>query len=101
MENPILKGRIADILWLRGQGFEYAKTAISYFTQYPISESNWHEGSSEVWERTIRMLLKFGKGMQTEFSVVQDKITAVFFSLEYTKNGYIYLKKEMHLCVKF
>ena len=89
-DNFILKSRIADILWLRGQGFDYAKMAIKCFMQYPIEEASWHDGASEVWERTIRMLLKFGKGMQTEFNEVRDKITSTFFSLEYIKNRYIF-----------
>ena len=49
-ENNILKGRIADILWLRGQGFEYAKTAISCFRQYPKTEETWYDGAADVWE---------------------------------------------------
>ena len=89
-ENNILKGRIADILWLRGQGFEYAKTAISCFRQYPKTEETWYDGAADVWERTIRMLLRFGRGLQAEFEAVQRDFFSLFLSLPYVKTGYIF-----------
>ena len=89
-ENYILKGRIADILWLRGQGFDYAKMAVSCFLQYPKIEETWYDGTADVWERTIRMLLKFGKGLQTEFDAVKQDFSSLFLSLPYTKTGYIF-----------
>ena len=89
-ENYILKGRIADILWLRGQKFNYAKMAISCFLQYPKTEKTWYDGTADVWERTIRMLLKFGKGLQTEFDAVKQDFSSLFLSLPYTKTRYIF-----------
>lgn len=89
-ENYVLKGRIADILWLRGKEFEYAKMAIACFKQYPMTEMTWYDDSSKVWERTIRMLLKFGKGLQAEFDAVQHDFSSLFLSLAYIKTGYIF-----------
>lgn len=55
IEQPILKARFADLLWLRAnpKSISYAHAAIESYIALPIEEETWHIDIKECWERAV------------------------------------------------
>ncbi|ACE83553.1 conserved hypothetical protein [Cellvibrio japonicus Ueda107] len=82
--NPILKARIADLLWhlQRPRNIRFALTAIDCYRSIPLERAGWISGNDKCWERAISLcrMLKEGAGdrlAQIETSILQRINTAV------------------------
>ncbi|EMW8916552.1 MULTISPECIES: DUF4209 domain-containing protein [Enterobacter cloacae complex] len=57
IDFPILKARLADILWLckRPRRVEHARIVISSYLALPITSEEWKKGEQLCWERAIAL----------------------------------------------
>ena len=55
IENPLLKARLADLVWVRNKslGVKYALNAIDSYIQLPIDVDTWFGDGEQCWQRAI------------------------------------------------
>lgn len=60
VNEPLLKARIADILWLlrRPRNPKHAEVAICEYISIGIDEKTWNIGGKDNWERAARLALQ-------------------------------------------
>lgn len=76
ISEPLLKARLADLLWLlrKPKNPEHAKIAIDSYISQPIDDEAWLRGLNDCWERAARLCL------QTRDFDRLEKIKARLFS---------------------
>ncbi len=66
IDEPWLKARIADLVWLKGRPreVEFALAAIDAYRSIPLETGTWVHGGRECWERatSLARMLKAGAG---------------------------------------
>lgn len=66
MDDPWLKARLADLIWLKGRprDVKFALAAIDAYQSIPLDTETWVRGGHECWERAISLarMLKAGSG---------------------------------------
>jgi hypothetical protein len=57
IESPLLKARLADLLWLRVNPKKaiYARAAIDSYLEQPINSDTWYADIGDCWTRAIRL----------------------------------------------
>ena len=57
IDNSILKGRLADLVWCKGKprDVKFALTAIDSYTQLSLDMDTWIKDGHQCWERAIRL----------------------------------------------
>lgn len=60
IEHPLLKARVADLLWLLGKQrrVEYAITAVDSYRTIPIASNTFRSTALKCWERAARLCLQ-------------------------------------------
>ena len=55
IDSPLLKGRLADLVWVRNKslGVKYALNAIDSYMQLPIGVDTWFGDGEQCWRRAI------------------------------------------------
>ena len=78
-ENPLIKARVADILWVNRKLTKYerpirfAKTALAGYCDIKVNQELWFEGrNEEVWFRAIELALSL-KSEGHEYIVALEK----------------------------
>ena len=62
IEDPWLKGRLADLVWLIKRDFKSALTAVDSYRLIPLDAETWMEMGRDCWKRAISLTLSLGKG---------------------------------------
>lgn len=64
IDHPLLKARLADLLWLVGKPrhVQHALAAIDAYRAVPLEPDHWIRGGQECWERAFALALTLGKG---------------------------------------
>jgi hypothetical protein len=77
-DNPWLKARLADLVWLlqRKMGAQFALDAIDAYLAIPIRVS----GGLECWKRAISLTLMLGSGAGERIKETEDVIVTTFES---------------------
>jgi len=72
IEEPWLKARLADLLWLlrKPKKPEHAKAAIDSYTSHLIDDETWHRDVDDCWERAVRIR---GNGVRSPISRFKSK----------------------------
>lgn len=57
MDEPLVKARFADLLWLRvnPKKVKHVHAAIQHYLMLPIDPETWHSDIGSCWERCIRL----------------------------------------------
>lgn len=60
IDNHLIKGRIADLLWYcrKPKSPDHARIAIASYTSLPIDPMHWQGDFARCWERAIRLCLQ-------------------------------------------
>ena len=60
INEPWLRARIADLLWLlrKPKNPEHAKAAIDSYVFQPIDDETWHRDVNDCWERAARLCMQ-------------------------------------------
>lgn len=64
IDHPLLKARLADLLWLVGKprNVQHALAAIDAYRAVPLEPDHWIRDGQECWERAFALALTLGKG---------------------------------------
>lgn len=83
IDIPLLKARLADLLWLRKRpkSVEHARIVISSYLALPITSEQWTKGEQLCWERAI--VLSFQIKNFTSIEIIRQRfIEALTLSYE-------------------
>ncbi|EDT6762408.1 DUF4209 domain-containing protein [Salmonella enterica subsp. enterica] len=83
IDIPLLKARLADLLWLRKRpkSVEHARIVISSYVALPITSEQWTKGEQLCWERAI--VLSFQIKNFTSIEIIRQRfIEALTLSYE-------------------
>lgn len=75
IDSPLLKARLADLLWLRKRprSVEHARIVISSYLALPITSEEWTKGGQLCWERAIA--LSFQIKDFTSIEIIKQRFT--------------------------
>ncbi|EEJ1164992.1 hypothetical protein GQB51_004912, partial [Salmonella enterica] len=75
IDFPLLKARLADLLWLRKRprSVEHARIVISSYLALPITSEEWTKGGQLCWERAIA--LSFQVKDFTTIDIIKQRLT--------------------------
>ncbi|MGS3377060.1 DUF7380 domain-containing protein, partial [Klebsiella pneumoniae] len=90
LNEPWLKSRLADILWLlkRPRNIEYAKLAITSYISLPIDGATWVCDVNKCWERAARLCIQI-KWLEKLKEIKESLFLA--FCLEYPTEKFMAL----------
>ena len=72
IQNPWLKSRLADVLWIRRHDYRDALIAVDAYRQVPLGEARSFDGL-ECWKRALRLVHTLERGAGNRLSdMVQD-----------------------------
>ncbi len=76
VDEPALKARLADLLWVRGVpgAFRFALEAIDSYTQAPPSPDTWFRDGEECWKRAISLSCMVGKASGNRLDKIESSI---------------------------
>ncbi|HCE5838035.1 TPA: DUF4209 domain-containing protein [Pseudomonas aeruginosa] len=76
VDDPLLKARLADLLWLVGspRDIKHALAAIDAYRVLPLSPNTWSRGSQECWERGVVLAQMVGKGGGDRLATLQQRV---------------------------
>ncbi len=62
IDNPLLKGRLADLVWIRGlpRDATFALAAIDTYMQVPLDVDAWFRDGERCWQRAIGLSYMIG-----------------------------------------
>lgn len=91
VNEPCLKARLADLLWLlrKPKNPEHAKTAIDTYVSQQIDDESWNHDVIYCWERAARLCMQI-----TDFdrlSTIKDQLFSAFHS-EYPRSKFMILR---------
>ena len=78
VEDPWLKGRLADLVWLIKRDFKAALTAVDSYRLIPLDFENWMEMGKDCWKRAISLTLSLGKGAGNRRAEMSVKLIEAF-----------------------
>lgn len=78
IDEPMLKGRLADILWLcrKPKNPSHARIAIEVYISHPIQVDTWRRDIDKCWERASRLCLQIKD--YKKLKVIEEQIYAAF-----------------------
>ena len=76
IDNPRLKARLADLVWLRQRPREvkFALTAIGSYRSLPLDAETWAADGYDCWQRAIRLARMLGKGAGNHLAEMEAEI---------------------------
>ncbi|WP_430962265.1 DUF7380 domain-containing protein, partial [Pseudomonas aeruginosa] len=76
VDDPLLKARLADLLWLVGdpRDINHALSAIDAYRVLPLSPDTWSRGGQECWERGLVLAQMVGKGGGERLATLQQRV---------------------------
>jgi hypothetical protein len=90
IDEPMLKGRLADILWLcrKPKDPSHARIAIEAYTSHTIQIDTWRRGIDKCWERASRLCLQIKDNKKLE--AIEEQLYAAF-QVEYPESPFMLL----------
>jgi len=88
IDEPMLRGRLADILWLckKPKDPHYARIAIDAYISYPIKTDTWRRDIDKCWERASRLCLQIKD--YTKIEAIEEQLYAAF-QLDYPESPFM------------
>lgn len=90
VNEPWLKARLADLLWLlrKTKNPEHAKIAIDSYTSQLIDDETWHHDVKDCWERAARLCMQIRD--LDRLSAIKSRLFSAFNS-EYPRSKFMTL----------
>jgi hypothetical protein len=91
IDEPLLRARIADILWTknRKRGFKFALMAIDAYCQIKIKLESYYE-EIKYWKRALELALRLKEGAADKVKNIEDSLINKLKESS-TENGYLSL----------
>ena len=88
VEDPWMKARIADLLWLRQtpRNPKFALEAIDAYRSTPLNGETWASGVLDCWRRAISLSIMLGKGAGNRLSEMERAVWSLFSSTTAKEN---------------
>jgi len=96
LEEPWLKARLADLLWLCStpKNPDHAGVAIRSYLAHPINSKSWNRDVGKCWERAARLAMQIGE--RKKIDDIKNKLFQAF-KLEYPDCMYMPFWLARHL----
>ena len=78
IDDPWLRARLADLVWLRKRKVKFAFEAIDAYQLIPLDGKMWKHGARDCWERAIRLARMLGRGADDRLKEMERKIIESF-----------------------
>ena len=81
-DDPWLKARLADLVWLKQspRNHQFALAAIDSYRTIPLDTETWLRGGEQCWKRAISLIRTLGAGAGDRLAETEASILAVFRS---------------------
>ena len=82
VDDPWLKARIADLLWLRRSPPDprFALAAVDAYRSIPLDGKTWAAGALDCWQRAISLSMMLREGAGDRLSQMENDVSSLFFS---------------------
>ena len=89
IKDPLVKGRIADVVWLEGKprNYKFALMAIESYTEVPIDSSSWFGTGEDNWKRALSLARILGDTASTLLAKIESSLMASLVAAQAT-DGY-------------
>ena len=89
IDNPFLKGRLADLVWnsQKLRKIEFALAAIDSYTKVPLDADTWFSDGKQCWQRAISLSRMIGKAAGDRLDKIESSIIAALKSAT-TQRGF-------------
>ena len=77
IDNPWLKARLADLVWLIRHDFRFALMAIDSYRSIPLDTETWLPYGEECWQRAIGLAFTLGAGVGDRLTEMEASIFEV------------------------
>ena len=78
IDDPWLKARLADLVWLKQREVRFALMAIDAYRAIPLSSETWLRDGDKCWERAIVLSLMLRKGAGNRLAQIEASIIDIF-----------------------
>lgn len=80
IDDPWLKARLSDLVWLKGKprNLAFALNAIDAYRCLPLDTDTWLRGGQECWSRAISLARMLGRGAGDRLNQMEETIMAAF-----------------------
>ena len=78
IDDPWLKARLADLVWLGTQKVDFALEAIDAYQLIPLDGKTWEHGARDCWERAIKLTRMLREGAGGRMKAMETKIIESF-----------------------
>ncbi len=102
MDNPLLKGRLADIVWIEKrpaniQHFQFAQTAIDSYRSIPLDAENWFHDGGHCWRRSVELSHRLKAGAGNRLNEIRDSLFQALESAETEDGSFAFFLAELLL----
>ena len=90
IDDPRLKARLADLVWLkqRPRNHQFALAAIDSYRTIPLDTETWLRGGKQCWQRAIGLTRMLGVGAGDRLTEMEASILEMF-GLVTKKDGFL------------
>ena len=78
IDDPWLKARLADLVWLKQREVRFALMAIDAYRAIPLSSETWLRDGDKCWERAIVLSLMLRKRAGNRLAQIEASIIDIF-----------------------
>lgn len=78
IDDPWLKARLGDLVWLRTRKVHFAFEAIDAYQLIPLDGKMWRHGARDCWKRAIKLARMLGRGAGDRLKEMETKIIESF-----------------------
>ena len=96
VNNPYLKGKLADLVWNRQQerNIHFALLAIDSYLAIPLDPDTWFRDGQECWLRAIDLSLSIGQAARNQFAHIESSLLCALDSATSDRGFYGFLLAE-------
>ena len=80
IDNPRLRARLADLIWVRNRDFKSALIAIDAYILLPLNEETWTSENDACWRRAIALSRMLGKAASDRLAQIECLIVGKLLS---------------------
>ena len=80
IDDPWLKARLADLVWLIRRDFRFALIAIDNYRTIPLGTKTWMRDGEQCWKRAISLARMLGAGAGNRLTEMEASVVEAFES---------------------
>ena len=80
IDNPRLRARLADMVWVSKRDFSFALTAIDAYMLLPLNEETWTSENDVCWRRAMDLAITLGQVASDRLAQMESLIVGKLLS---------------------